>query len=156
LVLNIKPNAIRVAIAIILILGFADIVIFLNKANQESLWAGWTCKLIQRIHIMARTIIGRMTSKLNHKTVYFVTDSQQEVFYKQDCELIPFYSGAHANYDQLAGHDKANSVKLTPEIKSKMHLTHYQDLFRNFCDWDAKAVEGGFAGFVCVGQGFEL
>jgi ribonuclease BN (tRNA processing enzyme) len=149
------------------------------KPNQTFNWQGWTCKMIQQIHIMAGSIItpsfGLYMSKEGHKSIYFVTDSQHcsprqlELFYKsadiiiQDCELTPFYSNVHANYEQLAGYEKANSVKLSAEIKAKMWLTHYQDFYNNEkdffgkeCDWDSRARIDGFAGFVKVGQEFEI
>ena len=120
--------------------------------NQQFIWCGWTCKLIQQIHIMTGTVItntfGLFMEKPGHPSLYFVTDSQHcsprqiEVFYKkadvifQDCECIgvntpnkvsSFMSGVHANFAQLAGWESANSVKLSDEIKGKMYLTHYQD-----------------------------
>jgi hypothetical protein len=120
--------------------------------NQTFVWCGWTCKLIQQIHIMTGSIItntfGLFMERENHPTIYFVTDSQHcsprqiEIFYRkadvifQDCECIgvdtenkvsKFMSGVHANYAQLAGWESANSAKLPIETKNKMWLTHYQD-----------------------------
>lgn len=147
--------------------------------NKHFNWQGWDCQLIQQIHIMAGSTIsltfGLHMTKAGHKSVYFVTDSQHcsprqlEVFYKsadlifQDCELLPFNSNVHANYKQLAGYPEANSTKLSDEIKAKMWLTHYQDFYYyekdfygNYCNWDEMAYEDGFAGFVHVGQEFEI
>jgi len=118
------------------------------------------------------------------KSVYITTDSQHcsprqiELFYKeadiiiQDCELngfdsqkeeLVFSSGVHANYSQLAGYPTANSTKLSDDIKAKMWLSHYQDFmmgrkdfFGNGCDWEKLAEKDGFAGFVYVGQEFEV
>ena len=72
------------------------------KDNQTFKWEGWTCELIQQVHIMTGSSIactfGLMLSKPDHKSIYFTTDSQHcsplqmEVFYKradiiiQDCE----------------------------------------------------------------------
>lgn len=72
------------------------------EPNKPFMWEGWKVDLIQQIHIMSGSIImpsfGIMFSKENHKSVYFVTDSQhcsprqQEEYYKkadiifQDCE----------------------------------------------------------------------
>ena len=120
--------------------------------NQTFEWCGWTCKLIQQIHIMTGTVItntfGLFMEKPGHQSVYFVTDSQHcspkqiEIFYRkadvvfQDCECIgvdsvtresKFTSGVHANYAQLAGWESANSTKLSGEIRAKMFLSHYQD-----------------------------
>ena len=70
-----------------------------------------------------------------------------------------FGSGVHANYAQLAGYASANSIKLDPEIKSRMWLSHYQDvvpssrdLFGNMVDWETEVKKDGFAGFVKVGM----
>lgn len=158
------------------------------KGNQSFKWGGWTFDLVQQVHIMTGSVIkntfGIMLSKKGHKTVYFTTDSQHcsprqmEVFYQkadiilQDCECTGvkpnekefiFGSGVHANYGQLAGYESANSVKLSPEIKAKMWLSHYQDFvnedmdfFGDYCDWEVKAERDGFAGFVQVGQEFEI
>ena len=156
--------------------------------NQTFEWCGWTCKLIQQIHIMTGTVItntfGLFMEKPEHQSIYFVTDSQHcspkqiQVFYQkadaifQDCECIgvdtklkesKFMSGVHANYAQLAGWKGANSTELSENVRSKMHLSHYQDfvsdgkdMFGNTCDWDALAAQDKFAGFVKVGQVYEF
>jgi ribonuclease BN (tRNA processing enzyme) len=149
------------------------------KDNQKFKWEGWTCELIQQVHIMTGSTIactfGLIIEKEGHKTIYFTTDSQHcsprqmEVFYKksdiifQDCECLPFASGVHANYSQLAGYPEANSVKLSSDIKKKMWLSHYQDfvsLNKDFygkeCNWIEKSITDGFAGFVKVGMEFEV
>ena len=158
------------------------------KANVPFYWQGWRFDLIQQIHIMTGSIIkytfGLLASKAGNKTVYFTTDSQHcsprqvEIFYKradlifQDCECtgvdtvnreFKFGSGVHASYAQLAGWPSANSVKLSPEIKAKMLLDHYQDFvskmkdgFGNDCDWYQLAAEDGFKGFVAVGETYEV
>jgi ribonuclease BN (tRNA processing enzyme) len=76
-------------------------------------------------------------------------------------QRFKFGSGVHANYAQLAGYPSANSVVLSPQIKAKMWLSHYQDFvlegkdfYGNPCDWAKEAKEDGFAGFVEVGQEF--
>jgi ribonuclease BN (tRNA processing enzyme) len=78
-------------------------------------------------------------------------------------ECFKFGSGVHANYAQLAGYNSANSIKLPIEIKNKMWLSHYQDfvidgkdMYGNTVAWEEKAKEDGFAGFLDVGQVFEL
>jgi ribonuclease BN (tRNA processing enzyme) len=158
------------------------------KANVPFTWQGWRFDLIQQIHIMTGSIIkytfGLLMSKAGSKTVYFTTDSQHcsprqvEIFYKradlifQDCECtgvdtasreFKFGSGVHASYAQLAGWPSANSVKLSPEIKAKMLLDHYQDFvskmkdgFGNDCDWYQLAARDGFKGFVAVGETYEV
>lgn len=120
----------------------------------------------------------------NRKSIFFTTDAQYfqpeqvKVFYDKadiiftDCECIGcdtvnkkmlFKSGVHSNYGQLAGWSNANAYKMDDIIKKKMWLTHYQDFvtqckdgFGNTCDWDKLAEEDGFAGFVQVGQIFEI
>lgn len=151
------------------------------EPNQRWEWQGWQCDLIQQVHVMTGSVImntfGLILQKPGHKTIYFTTDSQHcspkqvEVFYRradiifQDCELLPInmMSGVHANYAQLAAHPDANSVRLGDDSKGKMWLSHYQDFynekkdfFGNPCDWDEKAKEDGFQGFLKVGQVFEI
>jgi ribonuclease BN (tRNA processing enzyme) len=158
------------------------------KPNVPFTWQEWRFDLIQQIHIMTGSVIkytfGLLMSRKDHKTVYFTTDSQHcsprqiEIFYNkaniifQDCECtgidcvkkeFKFGSGVHANYAQLAGWPSANSVRLSPEIKAKMYLSHYQDFVSkmkdqsgNACDWYAMAKEDGFAGFIGVGETFDL
>lgn len=127
---------------------------------------------------------GLLISKPGHQTVYLTTDSQYDspkqirILYEkadiivQDCEitgvdtarrLFVFGSGVHASYAELAGWPSANATQLKPEIKARMWLSHYQDFyldqldsFGNHIDWDALAREDGFAGFVKVGQVFEI
>lgn len=151
-------------------------------------WQGWTCQIVQQIHIMSGAKIqssyGMNISRKGYPSIYFTTDSQHcsprqiEIFYRnadiifQDCELIgvdmvkrhsDFYSGVHANYAQLAGFPSANSVVLSDDIKAKMYLSHYQDILNEkkdykgqFCDWELEAKKDGFAGFVHVGDVFEI
>lgn len=158
------------------------------KANVPFFWQDWQFDLIQQIHIMTGSIIkytfGLFMSNKGHKSVYFTTDSQHcsprqiEIFYKkadlifQDCECTgidtktreyKFGSGVHASYAQLAGWPSSNSVRLSPEIKGKMCLSHYQDFVSKFkdgfgvdCDWYKLAAEDGFRGFVAVGETYEV
>lgn len=151
------------------------------QPNQQFEWQGWKVDLIQQVHVMTGSVImntfGLILSKAGHKAVYFTTDSQHcspkqvEVFYRkadlifQDCELLPIgmASGVHANYAQLAGDPDANSVRLLDATKQKMWFSHYQDFYnvkKDFngkdCDWDKKAVDDGFQGFLKVGQVFEI
>ena len=158
------------------------------KANMPFTWEGWTCSLIQQIHVVTGSIImnsfGLLMEKKGHKTVYFTTDTQffqpeqVALFYKkadiifQDCELIGvdvpsktmrFKSNVHANYAQLAGWEGINAYRLDADTKQKLHLGHYQDYkggnfdhFGNYVNWDELAKEDGFAGFISVGQTFEV
>lgn len=156
--------------------------------NEPFYWQGWKCELIQQIHVMTGTIImntfGLFLSKKDHKSIYFTTDSQHcspsqmEVFYKradiifQDCECVGvntkekkyvFGGSVHASYAQLAGYPSANSIRLPDETKSKMILSHYQDIvnekkdfFGNKCEWDKLAADDGFRAFAQVGEIFEV
>lgn len=120
------------------------------KANRSFEWQGWTCNLIQQIHVITGSMImnafGLFLEK-DGKTVFFTTDAQYfqpeqvSIFYEraqlifQDCELtgvnvlekqMVFKSGVHANYAQLAGWPTVNAYRLSSEVKKKLHLCHYQ------------------------------
>lgn len=126
---------------------------------------------------------GLMVETAEGKKAYFVTDSQYDspkqnkLYYKeadiifQDCEcnVIPFEekivftSGVHASFAELAGWESANASHLSDEIKNKMWLCHYQDfvvnnqdVLGNYCGWSEYAKKYGFAGFVELGQEFEI
>ena len=127
---------------------------------------------------------GVMLEKEGHQTVYIPTDSQHfspiqiKEFYDQadiilqDCECagvdvfnekVVFTSGVHANFGQLAGFDSCNVTKLSSEVKNKMWLSHYQDFVsedKDFMgkavDWQEKAREYGFKGFLTLGQELEV
>ncbi len=127
---------------------------------------------------------GLLITKKGHPSLYLTTDSQYDspkqirIIYEQadiiiqDCELsgvdaaareYRFGSGVHASYAELAGYESANATVLKPEIKAKMWLSHYQDFamddldfFGNHVDWQARAREDGFAGFLTLGQEFEI
>lgn len=116
--------------------------------------------------------------------LFFTTDAQyfqpEQVRYYydkadiifQDCECIgcdtvkktmDFKSGVHANYGQLAGWEGVNAYRMNPEIKKKIWLSHYQDFVSagrdykgQLCDWGLLCADDGFAGFVKVGQTFEV
>jgi hypothetical protein len=100
-----------------------------------------------------------LTASAPHGTgsplVFFTTDTQFcprqiEDFYRksdlilQDCETSPFKSGVHAHFDDLK--------TLSPEIKRKMWLYHYQPHTAR----QELAVGEGFAGFVDPGQQFDI
>jgi hypothetical protein len=57
-----------------------------------------------------------------------------------DCETA-YNSGVHAHYDSLK--------TLDPAIKRKILLAHYQDnVVDNLAEWQQKARDDGFAGFI--------
>jgi len=122
------------------------------EPNKPFYWQGWRFDLVQQVHIMTGSVIkntfGLFVQKEGHKKVFFTTDCQYfqpkqvRVFYQdadyifQDSEFIgadmttktyKFGSGVHANYGELAGWPSANAMILTPEIRSKLWLGHYQD-----------------------------
>lgn len=147
-------------------------------------WQGWKLQPVQQVHVMSGTAImwafGILLSKPGHKTVYITTDTQYasprqaDVFYNdadiilQDCETMGvnvkdkkyvFGSKVHASYAELAGWESVNNLRLPPNIKAKMILSHYQDHvlkgvdhFGNAVDWDKQAEEDGFKGFAYVGM----
>jgi len=150
-----------------------------KPVDKSFIWQGWNFELIQQVHIMTGSKIsdtfGLIVSKQGHQSIYFTTDSQHcspkqvRVFYSkadiiiQDCECLPFKSGVHANYTELAGYPEANAEVLPLEIKNKMWLSHYQDyvlddkdFFGKPCDWKTKAKDDGFRGFLEVGQTFDI
>lgn len=118
-------------------------------------FAGIEFELVQTIHCYSGTELwpsyGLAWTAPNGTRVFVTTDSQYNpaqlgLHYSradvilQDCETSKFASGVHAHYDQLA--------QLVPEIKSKMHLYHYQDGFKADC------IADGFAGWLENGDAF--
>lgn len=76
---------------------------------------------------------------------------------------LKYMSGVHSTYPELAGYPSANATVLPPEMRKKIWLSHYgdhvihgKDAFGNPVDWDALAAKDGFAGFVKLGQVFEV
>jgi len=93
-----------------------------------------------------------LSSELNDTRVFYTGDAQfddglidhyygKDLIF-QDCETAPYYSKVHAHYDELK--------TLSPEIKSKMWLMHYQDNPKQ------EAIKDGFKGFVQQGQEFDF
>lgn len=72
--------------------------------------------------------------------VQHLMDGADVIFH--DCETAPFSSGVHAHYKQL--------VTWPAEVKAKVHAYHYNDGDKPDC------VKDGFAGWVNVGEVFEL
>jgi len=107
------------------------------RENRKFDWEGITFEIVQSIHIMNKYAIvpsfGLMiTDPDTGKKIYYTGDTQFNPnqirdFYDeadliiQDCETSPFKSGVHANYSEL------RSDELSPEIRAKMLLQHYQD-----------------------------
>ena len=130
------------------------------RPNGRFYWEGLEFSIVQTVHIMNGYSIvpsyGLMVGDPKYsKTVFLVGDSQFNPnqlmdFYKipeliiQDCEVTPFKSGVHANYQELC--------TLPEDIKKKMILQHYQDLILDDealikKEWVEKAENDGFWGF---------
>ena len=124
--------------------------------NQGFIWKGVEFRLVQAIHIMSGFHIVPsfgLLFTINGINTFLTTDTQFSPaqiteFYKRadvifhDCETAPFHSNVHAHYEQLR--------TLSPEMKHKMWLYHYQDGELP----DAQA--DGFAGFVHKGDTFDF
>lgn len=81
----------------------------------------------------------------------------------EEWKTLKFMSGVHSTYPELAGYKSANATVLSDSIKKKIWLSHYgdhvvdnKDGFGNSVNWDELAIKDGFAGFVKVGQVFEI
>ena len=125
---------------------------------------GFTFKPIQMIHIVNdathEPAYGLMVTTPEDKKIFFTADTQHSPsqlrdFYNdadvifQDCETLPFKSGVHAHFDELA--------TLPKDIKKKMHLIHFQDnVVTDNADWTKRANENGFVKFVLRGDEFEF
>lgn len=117
-------------------------------------WQGIKFQLVQVVHIMNGFDIVPsygLLFMINGVTIFFTSDTQFAPaqllkFYDMadviwhDCETTPFKSGVHAHYDFLN--------TLSPSIKEKMWLYHYQPGRTQ----DARA--DGFQGFIKKGQEF--
>ena len=131
--------------------------------NEEWAWQGIKFNCVETLHIFAQyskiDSFGLMFNQPDGSRIYFTTDCQfapetsQKAFYSEanhifhDCETSPFRSGVHAHYEDLK--------TLSTEIKAKMWLYHYQDnVSINFDDWNKKAINDGFAGFIRKGAIF--
>lgn len=82
---------------------------------------------------------------------------------KKQWKALKMLSGVHSTYAELASYPSANATILSPEVKKKIWLSHYgdhvvhnKDGFGNSINWDEQARKDGLAGFVKVGQEFEL
>jgi ribonuclease BN (tRNA processing enzyme) len=110
--------------------------------------------------------------------VYKATDDQYYEWPKDDMKslelmasgILPeswkcykFGSGVHAPYAKWAGYESANSMKLDPVTKLKIHPTHYgdhvplnKDAFGNDVNWDEQAKKDGLGCFVKPGMKWEF
>lgn len=136
------------------------------KPNSSFVWEGIEFCIVQTVHIMNGFAIipsyGLIFKSDKDKCVFLTGDTQFNPnqimdFYKmadvivQDCETF-YKSGVHAHYDELK--------TLDAEVKAKMLLVHYQDnvLHKGIVseEWENKAADDGFRGFVQKGQEFEV
>jgi len=121
-------------------------------------------RLIQMIHFVnAFTFepsFGLMFRASTDEKVFLTTDTQHAPnqirdFYNEaaiifhDVETLPFKSGVHAHFEELC--------ELNSDTKGKMRLVHYHDnIIKEWEEWQEKAVEAGFWGFVGKGATFEF
>jgi ribonuclease BN (tRNA processing enzyme) len=126
------------------------------KENDHFEWSGVDFKIIQTIHVMNEFTINPsygLFFTANGVNVFLTTDTQFcphqiKEFYNQadiifqDCETSKYLSGVHAHYTEL--------LTLSPEVKSKMWLYHYNPGPLP----DPK--KDGFRGFVKKAQVFDF
>lgn len=119
--------------------------------NRHFEFEGTRFQLVQVVHIMNGYAVSPsfgLFFEVHGQKVFFTSDSQFTLknlwpFYRsadiifQDCETSAYRSGVHAHYSEL--------LTLPPEIRSKMHLYHYNPGAKP----DAQA--DGFVGFVDKG-----
>ena len=141
--------------------------VFPVNKNSFFEWEGLTFDIVQSLHISAKYCIvdsfGLMfyddwnydMGPHHGNRIYLTTDvqyspiSSMHAYYDEsdviihDCETM-YRSGVHAHYDDLR--------TLKPEVKAKMRLVHYQDnVLDNWDEWQQKAHDDGFYGFVKPG-----
>lgn len=123
--------------------------------NDGFEWEGCKFKIFPTIHIRNDKELMPsfgLIGKIGGERILITTDTQftfdlLQPLYQEadlifhDCETSERRSGVHAHYEDLK--------KLSPEIKRKMWLYHYQT--NSLPD----AVKDGFKGFVKKGQSFE-
>lgn len=124
--------------------------------HHQFTWEYHSFKIFQTVHIKLATGLMPcygLEADLDGKHILITTDSQfvpdlMLPFYKKadvifhDCELSERRSGVHAHYTDLK--------TLSPEIKRKMWLYHYQPIPL------PEAQADGFRGFVKKGQTFDF
>jgi len=152
--------------------------------NKSFMWGDAKLSPVQTVHIMAgyqivhsyglMMVVGKSEAdqeifgfdhppgvpcvRDTRRKIFFTSDTQfcpHQIcyFYNQvdmifhDCETSQYPSGVHAHYDDLK--------TLSPEIKAKMWLMHYQ-MTMPIEGLQAMAKADGFAGFVVKGQTFDL
>ena len=128
------------------------------KVNDSFVFGGVKFDIVQSIHVSAKYALvnsfGLMFTDRG-KRIYMTSDCQyapetsMKAYYSEadiivhDCETI-HKPGVHAHYDDLR--------TLKPEVKAKMRLVHYQDnVLDNWDEWQQKAHDDGFYGFVKPG-----
>ena len=132
--------------------------------NRYFIWQGIRFDIVQSVHITAKYALCNSFGLMwcdpdTNERIYVTTDCQyspeasMRAFYQEadhifhDCETTPFKSGVHANYTDLK--------TLPADVKKKMWLYHYQDnVIDSFEEWNQKAIEDGFRGFVKTGAVF--
>jgi len=132
------------------------------ERNRSFVWEGLKFDVVQSVHISAKYCVvdsfGLMFTDEDGKRIYLTTDTQfspeasMKAYYKEadlivhDCETM-YKSGVHAHYDFLK--------TLPDSIKAKMMLVHFQDnVIEDWDNWNQKAKDDGFIGFVKPGSVF--
>ena len=124
--------------------------------NRDFVWEECTIRIFPTIHVQNQSNLMPsygLELQINEQKILITTDTQfasnyLEPLYKQaaiifhDCEIGKEMSEVHACYYELK--------KLSPDIKKKMWLYHYQPLPL------PNALADGFQGFVKKGQSFKL
>lgn len=129
-----------------------------NDAEFE--WQGIQLKMQTAIHVFNgfSTIptFGLMMKIKSGKNIYLTSDTQFTPDYLKDayeqadiiihdCETSQFKTGVHAHYDDLKN--------LPVHLKNKILMWHYQDdVIDNFDEWNKKAIQDGFLGFLKKGE----
>ena len=133
--------------------------------GDRFIWEGIAFEIVQAVHVyngywVVPTFGLMITDALSNKRVYLTSDTQLNLDYLgqgyqqadliiQDCETSSFRTEVHSHYDELC--------TLSPEIKGKMYLWHYQDnVVQEFPAWQEKARKDGFAGFLRQGDTMTL
>jgi ribonuclease BN (tRNA processing enzyme) len=128
-------------------------------------WEGIKFDIVQAIHVASKyAVLGSyglmFTVPETGKRIYITTDVQfcpetsMKAYYKEadiilhDCET-GYPSGVHAHYNMLK--------TLSPDIKKKMYLYHYQDnVLNDFDNWKTKAKNDGFLQFLTKGMSMQV
>lgn len=132
------------------------------KINEPFTWEGIKFHAVETTHVVSgyrhQLCYGLMIQKGDGQKIFLSGDTQfapnqLHDYYGvadvilHDCETTPFMSRVHAHYDELN--------TLSVPVKERMWLYHYNAV-PEVLEGHGKAQEDGFAGFIEVGQEFEI